>query len=97
MVPLQALFLMNNPWVRARAATFAAGLSGDPDARVAAMVERAWNRPPTTEESRRFCQYVKRYSEGSTRAGASPAEAERDGWSSLALVVLTANAFLYVD
>jgi hypothetical protein len=99
-VPLQALYLMNNPFVRARAEGFASRLisaSADPPARIRLATALAWNREPTPDELERFRDYVAAYAAGSARAGASPAEAEREAWVSLARVVLTANEFLYVD
>ena len=95
--PFQALYLMNNPWMRARAEAFANGVSGEGSDRVAAMIERAWNRPPTVEESRRFLDYVAQYRGEAARTGLTLIEAERDAWTSLARVVLSANDFLYVD
>jgi hypothetical protein len=99
-VPLQALYLMNNPFVRERAEGFAARLtsaSDDPTARIRLATELAWNRPPTADEVERFRAFVASYARGSVRAGASPAEAARDAWVSLARVVLTANEFIYLD
>jgi hypothetical protein len=99
-VPLQALYLMNNPFVRARAEGLASRLiaaSDDAEGRIRLATELAWNRPLTADEVERFRSYVETYAAESTRAGASSAEAEREAWVSLARVVLTANEFLYVD
>src|SRR5262249_29488454 len=99
-VPLQALYLMNNPFVRARAEGFASRLaagSDEPSERIRRATELAWNRPPTPDEAGRFRSYVKTYAAESARAGASRAGADREAWVSLARVLLTANEFLYVD
>ena len=95
--PSQTLFLMNNPWMKARAESFAKRASGKPNERVAAMIELAWNRPPTADESRGFAEYVEHYITEASQTGIPAAEAEREAWTSLARVVFNANDFMYVD
>ena len=99
-VPLQALYLMNNPFIADCAFSFAQRViaaSADPEKRVRLAAELAWNRPPSDDELDRFTRYVKTYSDELARAGRTGTEAEREAWASLARVVLTANEFLYVD
>jgi hypothetical protein len=99
-VPLQALYLMNNPFVGECSKALAGRLiaaSGDPDTRIKLATALAWNRPPTSEEIERQSAYVERYARELARAGAPQESIEREAWASLARVVLTANEFLYVD
>jgi hypothetical protein len=99
-VPLQTLYLMNNPFVtecaRGLAVRLIAGPTG-PCSRVEAALALAWNRPPEADERDRFTAYVRDYSRQLARDGTPPDQVEREAWTSFARVVLTANEFLYVD
>jgi hypothetical protein len=99
-VPLQALFLMNSPFVRDQAEGLADRLlAADPD--LARRVDRAhvwaYGRPASPAEVERGVAYVRRYADELGRAGAAEAGREREAWASYARVVLTANEFLYLD
>jgi hypothetical protein len=99
-VPLQALYLMNNPFPRHQAEGLARRLLADaPDQ--AGRVERAyalaWGRPPTSEEVETAVGYVRHYQDGLAKEGLAADHREREAWSSLARILLTANEFLYVD
>jgi hypothetical protein len=99
-VPLQALFLMNSPFVRAQAEAFADRLlaaAPDPARRVDRAHLWAYGRPASPEEVEKGVAYVRRYAGELARAGAAGAGREREAWASYARVVLTANEFLYVD
>jgi hypothetical protein len=99
-VPLQALYLMNNPVVRARASAFADLLiaaAPDPRSRVSLAYERAWGRPPTQDESDAALAYVRRYTGESAKAGAPADRIAAESWTSLARIMLTADEFLYLD
>jgi cytochrome c553 len=99
-VPLQALYLMNNPFVREQAEGLARRLlaaSPDPAGRVGHALALAWGRPAAPEEVAQGVAYVRRYAEELARAGTPEAGRELEAWTSYARVVLTANEFLYVD
>jgi hypothetical protein len=99
-IPLQALYLRNNPFVSERAERFAARLfleSPDPTLRIARATALAWNRSPAPDEVERFRSYIEAFAAECARAGASPKEAEQRAWISVARLLLTANEFLYVD
>jgi hypothetical protein len=99
-VPLQALFLMNSPAVRAEAEALARRLlAASPDAarRVRLAHELAYARPPTEGEVKRALLYVGRYVQGLEQAGAAPAVRELEAWLSYARVLLCSNEFVYVD
>ncbi|HEX5269867.1 MAG TPA: PSD1 and planctomycete cytochrome C domain-containing protein, partial [Gemmataceae bacterium] len=90
-VPLQALFLMNNPFVHEQARGLARRMiaaAPDDAGRVAFGYEVAWGRPPGAEEVAAAQHYLRRYVAGGPQA---------EAWVSLARVLLCANEFLYVD
>jgi hypothetical protein len=99
-VPLQALYLMNNPVVGEQARAFAGRLlraAPDPAGRLARGYELAWGRPPTSEEIEAGRRYVGRYAGELARLGVPAAERELEAWTSVARVLLSANEFVYVD
>ncbi len=99
-VPLQALYLRNNPFVQEQAAGFAdrliAGSSSD-DSRIREAHEAAWGRQPTVQEIERATRYLSDCKKALSASPASGQSAERLAWSSLAKVMLTSNEFLYVN
>jgi hypothetical protein len=99
-VPLQALFLMNNPFVQEQAAGLARRLiaaSSEPAKRIEMAYRLAWSRPPTTDDCRRAQEFVKTAQLASAQSGAPMAICEHEAWASLAKIMLTANEFLYID
>jgi hypothetical protein len=99
-VPLQALYMLNNPFVLSQAESFAKRLiavSPDPELRITAGAEIAWGRELSVEEIRRYTGYILRYRAESLRSGASPVQAELAAWSSFTHALIAANEFLYVD
>ena len=99
-VPLQALYLMNNPFVAEQAADFARRLlEAAPDARerVRLAIRLAYGREPSINECDRGVAYVEKYTAESAATGAAAADAAREAWSSFARVLLTANEFVYID
>jgi hypothetical protein len=99
-VPLQALYMLNAPFVLKQAESFAQRLivaSPNPGARITTGAGMAWGRELDAEEIRKYREYVERYSAESLRSGASPAQAELAAWSSFAHVLITTNEFLYID
>jgi cytochrome c553 len=99
-VPLQALFLMNSPAVRAEAEAFARRLlaaSADARRRVRLAHELAYARPPTEDEVERALRYVGRYRQGLEQVNAPPGRRELEAWLSYARVLLCSNEFIYVD
>jgi hypothetical protein len=100
LLPLQALYLMNDPFVRAQAEGFARRLianSEEPEGRVARAHQTAWCRPPTPAEIAKGTDYVKRYTEELRRAGTPAERLEIEAWTSYARVLLAANEFVFVD
>jgi hypothetical protein len=99
-VPLQALYLRNNPFVHEQAASFAGRLlagSSEPDTRIERAYELAWGRPPRAEELERAARFLNECRDA-LQAARAPREArELEAWTSLAKVLLSANEFLYID
>ena len=100
-VPLQALYMMNNSFVRKQADAFADRLlqfSEDADRRLEWAVQLAWGRPPDRLEMERARAYLKQFGDELKEAGVvEPAELERKAWSSYAHVLFTSNEFVYID
>jgi cytochrome c553 len=99
-VPLQALFLMNDPFVTEQAEGFARRLlaaSGDEWHRVEVAHRLAWSRPAKPEEVERGVRYVEEYRRRLAEAGAPAERQELEAWTSYARVLLCANEFVYVD
>jgi hypothetical protein len=99
-VPLQALYLMNNPFVEDQAAGFARRIIGattEPAERIDFAYQLAWSRRPTHDESSVASQFIARAKTALAAAGTPAESLEREAWTSLAKVMLTANEFLYTD
>ncbi len=89
-VPSQALWLMNNAFVRDQSRGLAQRLLGlqDHRARVTLAYELCFARPPSSEEIEMTLTYLRRF-----RRELSDVEA----WASIAKVLMSANEFVYVD
>jgi hypothetical protein len=88
----QALFLMNNPFVKDRAAEFAKRITdgGKTDAeRVAFAYRQAYCRPPTADEVTRTTRFIAAY--------AKEARDDRAGWAAFAHALLASNEFAFVE
>jgi hypothetical protein len=99
-VPLQALYFMNNAFVREQAEGLAKRLivaATDPRERIGLAYERAWGRPPQPDETAKALAYIENYGRGLSQAGAPAGQVEIEAWTSHARLLLTANEFLYVD
>jgi hypothetical protein len=99
-VPLQALFLMNNPFVKEQADGLAArlmGASADSRQRVGLAYQLALGRPAEATEMDRGVRYVGNYTEHLAKTGVAGSAAEAEAWGSLARVMLCANEFVYID
>jgi hypothetical protein len=101
IVPLQALFLMNSPFMEEQAAALARRLlavSSDCAERIRSAHRVAYGREPTAVESARGAAFVSRYQDELAGAGAiSPEAREEQAWRSYARTILAANEFVYTD
>jgi len=97
--PTQALFLMNSPFVHEQAQGFARRMTavpGDDHVKVSWAFETACGRVPGESVLHDAVEFVAAYrkkSAGRDHAG----QPDIAAWSALARVLLTSNAFLYVD
>jgi hypothetical protein len=99
-VPLQALYLRNNPFVHEQAGGFADRLIArvrDERARISLAHELAWGRTAGPDEIERALRYLAECKTALATAQAPAGDRERLAWVSLAKVMLTSNEFLYVD
>ena len=99
-VPLQALYLMNNPFVQEQSAALARRLlreTCDIPRRLERGWELAWGRPPLPTEKARGSRYVADYAAAARASGISNDRQELEAWTSLARILLTANEFLYIE
>jgi hypothetical protein len=97
--PLQALFLMNDPFVHDQAKAFAARLeAGGPGD--GGRVERAYllalGRGPLAEERREALEYLSQVRRKLETSGVSPGERSKLSWESFARVLFRLNEFVYV-
>lgn len=99
-VPLQALYLMNNPSVTEQAKALATRLlheSPELRQRVRQGYELAWGRPPVQAEIEAARYYLERYEQELAGLHVPPQTRELEAWTSLARVLLGSNEFVYVD
>jgi len=100
VTPAQSLFLMNDPFVHECAAGVAKRVlagADDEAERVRLAFELTEAREPEADDLFRAGGFLARYREKLAATGKSPDEAELGTWSAYARVLLTSNAFLYVD
>jgi hypothetical protein len=98
--PTQALFLMNSPFVHEQATAFAQRLtseSSDEHARAKLAFETAHGRVPDDATLDGTVKFVAAYRERLASSSETSKEHDVISWAALARVLLTSNAFLYVD
>ncbi len=98
--PTQTLFLMNSPFVHEQSEAFARKLlaaPGDDAARVRLACETAQGHVPTEAEVNGDLAFVAAYQQKLAAQGIPPDKQAATAWAALARVLLTSNAFLYVD
>jgi hypothetical protein len=98
--PTQALFLMNSPFVREQSEGFARRLlafEGDDTARIQLAFEMALGCEPADSEVTDARAFLVAYREKLAALPQRPVDESLAAWAGLARVLLTGNAFLYVD
>jgi hypothetical protein len=99
-VPLQALHLMNDPFVREQASAFARRVMearGDDADRVWLACLTAWSRDPGPEEIERARRFLAEARDELRRAGVTGTEMEAEAWAGYARVLLASSELFYVD
>jgi hypothetical protein len=100
IVPLQALYVLNNPEFDEIAGALGERLRSQPGDfrdRCARGIALCWGRSATTEEAARGADYVRNYLHAARESGMAEAEADRLVWASYARVLLSSGEFLFVD
>jgi hypothetical protein len=98
-VPLQALYLTNNPFVADQARAFARRLlagARECEGRIELAYESAWGRPPQPGERVRARSFITACRTAAD-AGLPASSQELEAWTSLARVLIASNEFLYID
>ena len=99
-VALQALYMMNSPFLKETAAAFAKRLlefSSDSEARIQHAYKAAMSRSPDPDELTDSLAFLSAYQQEMSACGQPDAEAEKLAWTSFARVLLSSSEFLYVD
>jgi mono/diheme cytochrome c family protein len=98
--PTQALFLMNAPFVHEQAEGFARRLLADPGeetGRVRLGFEIAHGRAASEDEVREALAFIAGYRRKLAALGMPAENAAVAAWAALGRVLMTSNAFLFVD
>jgi hypothetical protein len=98
--PLQALYLMNDPFVHARASGLAKRLLAERSDETS-QIERAYallfGRPPSGDERATASGYLARVTEKLKNGGLSTDPVSARAWESLARGLMLSNEFVYLD
>jgi hypothetical protein len=98
IVPQQALYSLNNPFVDEQAHLLARRIlarSANEPERVRYGCQTAWSREPSALDLEKISRFLN--SARSLAASNNLPNPEQEAWTSFARVLLTANEFLYVD
>jgi hypothetical protein len=99
-VPLQALYMLNNPFVWEQACALAHRLmesTVDAELRTEFAHRLAYARPASCAERQCGATFVEAYERVLTDSGASRSDAQFEAWASYVHILLTANEFIFVD
>ncbi len=98
--PLQALWMMNDPFIHEQAAAWAERLmavSVDDEARIDRAYRDAFGRPATHDEIALGEQYLEKCRMALAEAGMPADDRPRAAWASYARVLMSSNEFVFVD
>jgi hypothetical protein len=99
-VPQQALFLMNDLFVKEQAEGVARRLIGsarEPRPRIELAHQLLWSREAASKEVDRGTRYVEAYQKELAKLGVTGEQLEVEAWTSYARVLLCGNEFVYLD
>jgi hypothetical protein len=97
---LQALYLMNNPFIEEQAAALAARVAIAEETaagRIRLAYRLLYGRVPTTTEMQMARTFLNRYGSEASGPALQAHERSRSAWTGLMRVMLSANEFSYVD
>jgi hypothetical protein len=98
--PLQALFMMNDPFAHSAASKFAARVLAaklDEPARLEFAYQLTLNRALSADELSECSEFLEAYRKKLTARGTPPPQAEIEAWTALARVILSSNEFSFID
>jgi hypothetical protein len=98
--PLQALFLMNDPFAHNAASKLAARVRAgrlDEAARLEFIYQLTLNRALSGDEFSECSEFLEKYRAKLAARGIPAPQAEVDSWSALARVLLGSNEFAFID
>jgi hypothetical protein len=98
--PLQALYLLNDPFVHEQSAQFAKRVQSsakDDPGRLRFAYQTALGRVAERDELERGQQFLAQVREKLTASGTSPDQAETEAWQAMVRVLFRLNEFVYVD
>jgi hypothetical protein len=96
--PLQALFLMNDPFVHEQAKAFAARLLAEKeDVRVERAFLLAFGRPPSAVERAQSAEFIEQAKERLRTGGVASDQIPSRAWEALARVLFMSNEFVYMN
>lgn len=98
--PLQALYLMNDPFAHGMATKFAQRIISESkaeSARLARAFQLALSRSPTAEEQQQCADFLQQYRGRLTTLRTPAEQAEAQTWSAFARALLSGNEFVFVD
>ena len=98
--PLQALYLMNDPFVHARARDFARRIlaeRADDPARIERAYSLLFGRPPNPQEAAAGREYLTRVTDKVRSGGVPKEQVPAKAWESLSRALFLSNEFAYVD
>ncbi|MCA9049551.1 MAG: DUF1553 domain-containing protein, partial [Planctomycetaceae bacterium] len=99
-VALQALYMMNSPFMKETAEAFSKRLSeysSEPEQRIRHAYEVTVSRPPQDEELTESLAFITDYRNEMIGQGKKQPEAEQLAWTGFSRVLLSSSEFLYVD
>jgi hypothetical protein len=98
--PLQALFLMNDPFVHEQARRFAARLMAersDDTARIERAFQLAFGRPPRAEERAESRRFLEEAGAALRAVGGPNGDQVRHTWESFARAILMSSELVYIN
>ena len=98
--PTQSLYLMNSPFVHRQSEGFARRMiefSGDEETRIRLAFLTAHGRAATEREVAEAGSFLDAYRAKLAESGTTSGDPDEAAWAALGRVLLTGNAFLYVD
>ena len=97
--PIQALFLMNNPFVYEQAGKFAERINhaGNEAARIENAYQLVFGRPPTEAEIQEATEYLSQFTDALKQTDISPDQHAKVALSSFSRVLFGSNEFLFVE